>query len=652
MNEILKDRRIRLAQLGDHPAIALAVEEISRYLKIMDPGLGVDILVAPQMMVNCGWVIWVGLCEEGKKLLPAIRDAELDDAIAVEVSDNAGFITGSNPRSVLMAAYRFLKRLGCAWVRPGPDGERIPEKKIENIAVSLRDQADRRHRGICIEGAVSYENVRDMIEFLPKVGMNTYFVQFFAPFIFFDRWYDHQGSGSDGNPYLKKEQITRELVDGMTLSLEKEISRRGLCYHKVGHGWTCEPFGVEGMGWYADKVYDIPEETQGFLAQLDGKRQLFHNVPLNTNLCYSNPIVREKMTQAICDYCAENPQVDVVHFWLADGRNNQCECEDCRKKRPSDWFIDLLNELDEKMTAAGVKTRVVFLVYVDLLWAPEQGKLKNPDRFILMFAPITRSYAHSYGQSLSYETELPPYIRNELDMPSSLAENLAHLRNWQKGFAGDGFSFDYHLWCAHMSDFGYEKCARNLFNDMQDLPKIGLDGMVSCQVQRSFFPTGLPLYMMAAALWDEKADFEEKAAEYYQAAYGSDGEKVHRILSAVSSLVYLYDSPSSLYRWPQDTPCCRDMDALKQAADDLALLLENHREDDLTCGEWVLLGYYHQYLSMVHRLLTVWEKQDQPAVNTAFKELMDYLWKNEIILQSSLDVQSVERSLKRKLGIE
>lgn len=374
-------------------------------------------------------------------------------------------------------------------------------------------------------------------------------------------------------------------------------------------------------------------------------------MPLNTNLCYSNPVVRDKMTQAICDYCAENAQVDVVHFWLADGYNNQCECENCRKKRPADWFIDLLNELDEKMTAAGVKTRVVFLVYVDLLWAPEQEKIKNPDRFILMFAPITRSYGQSYGQCLTCENELPPYTRNTLELPSSLAENLAHLRDWQKGFRGDGFSFDYHLWRIHMTDLGYEKCAHNLFRDMQDLPKIGLDGMVSCQLQRCCFPTGLPLYMMAAALWDEKADYDEKVLEYYRAAYGEDGKKVHEILARVSDLMLLYDGSFSGYCWPQDEPCCRNLDELKTAAEDLALLVKNHQADALSETEWEMLAYYQHYLSMLHGVLVCWMEKKPEAASAAFNQLMDYLWKHELALQSALDVQGVERAIGGKLNI-
>jgi hypothetical protein len=36
------------------------------------------------------------------------------------------------------------------------------------------------------------------------------------------------------------------------------------------------------------------------------------------------------------------------------------------------------------------------LVYVDLLWEPLQENIRNPERFILMFAPITRTYSQAF----------------------------------------------------------------------------------------------------------------------------------------------------------------------------------------------------------------------------------------------------------------
>ena len=221
---------------------------------------------------------------------------------------------------MLLAVYRFLKALGCDWVRPGKEGERIPVKEIENVNVAINEAPSYRHRGVCIEGADTYENIYDMIDYLPKVGMNEYFIQFLVPGQFFVRWYEHQS-----NPYLQPENLTRDDVAAMTVSFETEIARRGIGYHKTGHGWTCEPFGIDGTAWDSERDYGLDEKTKNYLAEVKGKRELWGNVPLNTNLCYSNPEVRGKMTDAITSYCKENSNIDILHFWLADGTNNHCE---------------------------------------------------------------------------------------------------------------------------------------------------------------------------------------------------------------------------------------------------------------------------------------------------------------------------------------
>ena len=51
-------------------------------------------------------------------------------------------------------------------------------------------------------------------------------------------------------------------------------------------------------------------------------------VVTDTNLCYSQSEVRKRMIDAIVNHCEENSNIDMLHFWLADGTNNHCECED------------------------------------------------------------------------------------------------------------------------------------------------------------------------------------------------------------------------------------------------------------------------------------------------------------------------------------
>ncbi len=453
------------------------------------------------------------------------------DAFAVETTGDGGVLVGSNPRSVLFAVYAYLRELGFAWVRPGPDGEVVPQLATLP-AVSLRERASYRHRGVCIEGAISLENALDTIDWMPKLGYNAYFIQFRDAFTFFDRWYRHLG-----NPTLAKEPFTTEDAAEFTKRMREEIKKRGLDLHMVGHGWTCEPFGIPGPGWYQHEG-DIPERARNLLAEVKGKRELWGGIALNTNLCYGNPEARAIIADAIAEWAEENRDVDIIHFWLADGSNNNCECPLCRDTRPADFYVQMLNEVDAKLSARGLDTRIVFLVYVDLLWPPvKETELANPDRFILMFAPITRSYSQPFAASAGPPPELPPYTRNQLAFPREPAANLAFLKAWQKLFPCEGFDFDYHFMWDHHRDAGQYAMAEVLHQDAKRLRDIGLDGFVSCQNQRVFFPTGLGMTALGRTLWNRDLEFGNIAADYFAAAFGEGAAAARAYLATVSELI-------------------------------------------------------------------------------------------------------------------
>ncbi len=628
-------RRIRFGQIGNGKVVDFAVQELVKYLKQMDSKLVVDVLQMASIDESFKGIIWVGCDDKLAAQLPKVDVPALDDGIAIAVENGEGYITGTNERSVLLAVYRFLKALGCDWVRPGKEGERIPAKAVEKaeINVTMCEAASYRHRGVCIEGADTYENIYDMIDYLPKVGMNEYFVQFMVPGTFFKRWYNHEA-----NPKLAKEPLSRDEIDAMTRSLEGEISRRGLGYHKTGHGWTCEPFGIDGTAWDSQRKYDVPEETYQYLAEVNGKRELWGNVPLNTELCYSNKEARDKITDAITEYCKVNKHVSILHFWLSDGYNNHCECANCITKRPADWYMIILNELDAKLTAAGVDTKIVFLIYHGLLWEPVVERLNNPDRFIMMYAPISREYGKDYTESLEYNEELPPYVHNKCVAPTSLNQNMAHLRRWQEGFKGDSFSFDYHLMWAHCSDPGYERCARNLFNDMRDLHKVGLNGMSSCQIQRTFFPTALPFNMMAAALWDENCDYEAAADAYYASAFGEDGALVRDYMKKLSDLMLVYNAPARNVVKP---PYCTDYEAVRATIENFTPIIERNAANANACQEnWQLLAYHQEYSKLFVEAFEMMEKGDEEKCRQAADKFVDLMRDNEMFAQKVLDVHN------------
>ncbi|HEY3237526.1 MAG TPA: hypothetical protein VGJ84_22595, partial [Polyangiaceae bacterium] len=507
--------RIQCVGAEPHRVIRYAAEELERYLSRMGAAGSGE--------------IQIGLASHFEMIQPfPVADAALDDAIEVDVRGGQGHIAGGNPRSVLLAVYRYLTELGCRWVRPGAEGELIPA--LESLPdVRLRETPSYRHRGVCIEGSLSVDHARDIIDWMPKLGLNAYFIQFREAHTFFDRWY-----AKHDQPSSKAPSISLEQARGHTRRVVEEIEKRGLVYHAVGHGWTCEPFGISGTGWEKE-ASEPPENIRQYLAEVKGERRLWHGIALNTNLCYGNPEVRRTVIQEIAGYADQHREIDVLHFWLADGSNNHCECSLCRDTSPADFYVQMLNQLDVLLGASGLSTKIVFLIYVDLLWPPMQDRLKNPDRFILMFAPITRTYASSFALRGELPP-LPPFQRNQLEFPKSVESNLAFLAAWQTQFSGDSFDFDYHLMWDYLLDPGQTRISRILFEDVKNLAGIRLNGLVSCQSQRVFFPNSLAMTAMGAALWNSGADYQKLAFEYHTAAYGPDGSLVLEYLHRLTEL--------------------------------------------------------------------------------------------------------------------
>ena len=167
-----------------------AAQEFSRLVTRMDPRASVQ-TTRREFKSGCPG-LWIGLCKTVQALVPQVKDPVADDAIHIDVKKGNGLITGSNERSVLIGVYRFFREAGCAFVRPGRDGEYIPQQNSMSLAVKVSECAAYRHRGICLEGSNSYENVVEMIDLAPKLGLNAFFTQLFRPGFAFRRWYEHQ----------------------------------------------------------------------------------------------------------------------------------------------------------------------------------------------------------------------------------------------------------------------------------------------------------------------------------------------------------------------------------------------------------------------------------------------------------------------------
>ena len=384
--------------VDDNATVQFAAEEFIRLMGKLDPEA--TTMICDGTDISGKHVLSIGVCD------CQVADPVIDDAISIDVKNCAGHISGVNARSVLIAVYRFFREAGCVFLRPGRAGEFVPQMDSSQLSVCLSETPAYRHRGLCLEGANAYENVVEMIDFLPKLGFNEFYTQLFRPAWTFRRWYEHFR-----NPELTQTPISNETVDAFVRDYDRQIALRGLLHHRIGHGWSSKVLGMTSGAWHESNGDDevIPGRER-LIATIDGKKCLFKGSGIDTNLCYSDPEVQKLLVDEVAAYAKAHPDVRYLHFWFADTMNNQCECERCATGRPSDHYVKILNQIDQRLTEEKLDTKIVFLIYLDLLWEPEREVIKNQDRFVLLYAPIRRSYSVPLASDTG-KTE-PPFVRN------------------------------------------------------------------------------------------------------------------------------------------------------------------------------------------------------------------------------------------------
>ena len=102
---------------------------------------------------------------------------------------------------------------------------------------------------------------------------------------------------------------------------------------------------------------EIPKEFLEACAMIDGKRECYQNTPSLTQLCYSNPKVVERMTDAVLNYATEHPEIYVLYFWLADRFNCSCECEECTKTTINDIYVNMVDIATKKLRKNNINTK-------------------------------------------------------------------------------------------------------------------------------------------------------------------------------------------------------------------------------------------------------------------------------------------------------
>lgn len=527
-----------IKKMRDDQTISFAADELKKYLRMMMPEKG-DIAIRYDPDATEGFRLGL-LSDFG--LSCECKDPKQDDIIHIETDVQGGILAGSNPRSVLFAVYRYLKLNGCRFFYPGPEGEYIPMKSVE--PQKYHKMADHRLRGHTVEGEPSFEQVLNYIDFHAKEELNAFGL--YCIDIYQRRYYVH---------HFNEKNRPLEDYDGDVAEnqwrarYESELKKRGMIIFSGEHDLIP---GAIGFDLTARELYrtgekKIDEEIRPYLALLGGKRDLWRKDILYTNLCYSQPEVRSMIADQAVKMAQEKPHLDYIGFTFADGSKNHCECDACRKKRPSDWYVMILNEIDAKFTEKNIPMKVLFSFYVDTIFAPVEERLNNPERFLFQFCPIARSYM----QSITEDTVIPPpqpFCYNGWERPKNTEEAYSLFCEWKKVFPGPYAVFEYHFWRHQYRDPGTMQFARRVYEDTLSHRAMQTCGCMQDGSNKSFWPNGFAEYIYAETLMNRDVDYEKALNDYYEALYGNDWEKVVRYLNCLSeafSFAYMEGELSS-----------------------------------------------------------------------------------------------------------
>jgi len=619
-----------IRKITSHTTVDFAAEELKKYLRMMMPRGGeIPVSYAPDAADG----FRLGLMADFGLDTSDAADTALDDIIYLDTDAEGGIIAGSNPGALLIAVYRYLRFQGCRWLFPGVDGEYIP--LTENLTpVSYRKMADHRYRGQCNEGAEFQQNMLETIDFTPKIGMNTYMLEFDIPTGYYNHYYNHQNS-----TVREPEPITKETVLQWKRQCEVEIQKRGLHFHDMGHGWTCLPYGLDSS---MTPDTELPEENRRHLALVNGKRGICGRA-VDTNVCMSNPETRRIMANYIADYAETQNNVDFLHIWLADGRNNHCECEECRKKITPDWYVTLLNDIDAELTRRNLDTHLVFIVYTETFWAPKETKLNNNKRFTMLYAPISRLYTETYGEKPD-ASQLVPFALNHNVIPRGMSSCLAYLEEWKKLWDGDCFCYEYHFWRHQYFDPSNMNLSRLLYDDITALKDRGLTGIVEDGSQRSYFPTGFPFYVYGETLYDSSVSYEELKKDYFSHAFGPAWEKVVGYLETLGELMD-YNCVAGL----KNKDNAEKLAKVSETVAAFAPVIEANKKQPMRAQSvaWRLLECHKDYAVGIAETLALDAAGDMDAAKKRFAALTDEFSRREIYIERYFDFYLMTYAMRR-----
>jgi len=468
------DYVVRIPQSAS-TAEQLAASELSRYVEQIT---GVELPIqrgkgtAPALIV----------CEFShlRQLVGALGMRAVEGEEYFLPRSQSPYITGGRGRSTLLAVYDVLESAGCRFLAPEfgfyhRHAECIPQLRTLTIPEGPNRPCTSKLslRKLYVEEGHSHtaENLKQMIEWMPKAGYNTLVIPM-----------NYQGHGRVkwGN---WREQLTPEL------------QKRDITIEVGGHGYQ----NFLNADMEDGKLFDRHPEWFGLDKSRKRRREIGYA------FCTSNPQAVAYLIDNFVKYIQAHPEIQIYDFWPPDSAR-WCECDACKKLgEPADRQALLIRQIRQRVEPLIPNLKFEIIAYSTYIAPPAAQSI---DQEILVdFCPI--------AQQFTAQIDDPHATTN--------AKYVANLRAWRSRFTGDISIYSY-----------YRKYAWNslpviiphyLQNDLRFYLTIPVQGVSTYCEPADWATYELNHYALARLARDPDLNIDELIKSFCDARYGTASEK-------------------------------------------------------------------------------------------------------------------------------
>jgi hypothetical protein len=522
------------------PAVKLAAQEIQKYVAAMSgetlPVLDGD-LEAGQMIV--------------------IAQDRATSGISIAVNDQIVRIRGGSDLEVLHAAYRFLDLLGCRFLAPQYDhyrgaAEVVPTKKTITVATSITSKPKLAYRKLYIEEGISHDerNLRQMIEWMPKVGYNV---------IVCPLDYGNRG---------------RVKWDNWRDALTPELQKRGIVIEVGGHGY--ENFlnaEMDGGKHFAEHPEWFGQDEKG--TRRKAKSQVF---------CTSNPAAVDFVTKSFLAYVAKRREIQIFDFWPPDGAR-WCTCADCAKLgEPPERQAKLLSHVSREVAKVRPDLKMEAIAYSSYIKPPQA---ETVDKNVLIdFCPIAQNFEFTLDDPAGHG------MREDGSAPRANKQYFDALQDWRTRFDGPISIYSYYR--RYAWDSLPVVLPWHMKRELAWYASIPTQGISTYSEPGDWFAYELNHYVLPALAWDREQDVDALVSKFVDARYGDASPIALSTYKTLADVVRRYCSVPFVSLKSES-----EIDAAATRVDGVAKEIETAREsskDDVTKCHLERLGLVVAYV--------------------------------------------------------